>query len=230
MRPCSSSQRACDDDRISVVVSSRWSQISTANQAIVENWQCKAPSGVAFSDGTYALYLLTHAGQTSGIIGGRFLEIADVVAPWSNLEVDGCPTTEVRTRVTDALSRVDLYFDSRRATQDVLDLCGHPSVKAVLWYGSYFSQNCSPSRTDDCEGGYFLSYRSLANTHFEPELCTLDACQMVFTLTFRTSNPDNLPHKGDRRLQKFLNEASEAVRTIKYGPFPPVWAPGSGPH
>jgi hypothetical protein len=120
--------------------------------------------------------------------------------------------------VTDAVSRVDLYFDSRHATEDALAMCGNPSVKAVLWYGSYFSQTCPPATSTDCccETGYFLFFPSLAHTHPQPGLSPSDNYQMAFTLTFRTSNPDNLPHKGDRHLQKFLNQASEVVRSIKH--------------
>jgi hypothetical protein len=127
--------------------------------------------------------------------------------------------------VTDVLARVDLYFDTRHATTDELSLCGNPSAKGVLWYGSYFTQRCSAGSDDCCcedpahpeEGndGYFLDFPSLAHTQ-DKSGWDKSKRQMAFTLTFRTSNSDNLPHKGDRHLRKFLNQASEVVRTIKY--------------
>ncbi len=216
-------QQVYEDDRISVAVPSRWSQMSTANVEVTKGWRHAEPNGFAFSDGTYALYLLTHAEQVSGIVGGRFIEIADYVAPWSDRETGVCDTftKQVITKVTDDLSRVDLYFDARHAKELDLARCGNPSVKAVLWYGSYFRQTCPPVTSNNCccESGYFLSYPTLAHTHLASDLYPSDY-QMVFTLTFRTSNPNNLPHEGDRHLRKFLDEASEVVRSIKYRPFP----------
>jgi hypothetical protein len=211
-------QRVYEDDRISVAVRYRWSQMSTASADDTGAGVRREPIGAAFSDGNFAIYLLTHWGQASGIEGGRFNEIAYWVAPWANLEqMEPCIpfVEEATTKVTDALSRVDLYFDTKKASAAALADCGNPSIKAVLWYGSYFTQRCPAHASTLCaDGGFFLYFPSLAHTHDEPQ--DVDHGQMAFTLTFRTANPDQLPRKGDPSLQVFLNRASKVVAAIRY--------------
>ena len=211
-------QQVYNDDRISVPVPSGWSiNPVTANNAgvLVGDTTNQRPIGAAFITGRYELYLLTHYGQASGIRGGRFGEVAKYVAPWvDQTELWPCISflQKITTPVTNRLSRVDLYFDTDKAGADALAQCGHPSQKAVLWYGSYFTHTCSPITSPDCSG-FFLNFPLLAGG--SPGLQSPES-QMAFTLTFRPASPDELPRKGDPQLQIFLTQGSRVVRRIKF--------------
>jgi hypothetical protein len=118
-----------------------------------------------------------------------------------------------RARVTSKLSRVDLYFDSASANADARVECGQPSVKAVLWYGSYFTETCPGDLSPDCNG-FFLNYPLLAGK--PPDRLQPPQSQLSFSLSFRAASPDDLPRKGDPQLNAILTQASAAVRQIKF--------------
>jgi hypothetical protein len=109
---------------------------------------------------------------------------------------------------------VDLYFDAWHASQPVLEACGNPESKKVLWYGSYFSENCPPSHTsyDEC-GSFFITYPRVAGRRSKSDEGTE---LMNVAVSFATSDPDYLPSRGDSVLDQLLKEVTNIVRHIKY--------------
>lgn len=85
-----------------------------------------------------------------------------------------------------------------------------PTVKAELWYGSYFTKTCpiSTPRPFDC-GGNFLSFplerRDTDSEH-----------QMMFATSYNTRNPNILPRRGNTALAEVVKEADAIVRNIRY--------------
>lgn len=203
------------DDRVSVAIPDGWS-VSTVTTAVRGDRTYRQPIGAALTRGSYTLYLLTHYGQASGIIGGRFGEIAEYVAPWVD-RTNPSPCIDFlekrTTRVTSKLSRVDLYFDSAGASAEALERCGRPSVRAVLWYGSYFTLACSGNTSSDC-GGFFLELPLLSGKNHDA--VHPSESQMAITLSFRAARPNDLPRRGDAQLNEFLARASTVVGDVTF--------------
>jgi hypothetical protein len=216
------SQQVYEDDRISVAVPQGWSVTSVypSNAGVptvfIGDTTHNQPIGTALTRGKYTLYLLTHHGQASGIRGGRFGEVAEYVAPWvdrTNPRPCISSLQEQKIHVTTNLSRVDLYFDSASASADAQAQCGLPPVKAVLWYGSYFTETCPLDLSPDCQG-FFLNYPLLAGK--SPDLLQPPESQMSFSISYRAARPDDLPGIRDAQLNDFLAQATEVVRHIKF--------------
>lgn len=215
-------QQVYEDDRISVAVPHGWSvtNIYPSNAGVptvfVGDTTHHEPIGAALTTGKYTFYLLTHHGQASGIRGGRFGEIAEYVTPWVDRTTPSpCILflQKQQTQVTSKLSRVDLYFDAANASPEARAECGQPSVKAVLWYGSYFTQTCPPDLSPDCHG-FFLNYPLFAGK--PPDIVKGSRGQMSFTISLSAATPGDLPRKGDAHLNAFLAQASEVVRHITF--------------
>jgi len=72
-----------EDDRIELTVPDGWS-LQPVYQTVTGDRPGRDKIGVVLLDGRFELYVLTHYGQTSGIIGGRFGEISEFIVPWLN--------------------------------------------------------------------------------------------------------------------------------------------------
>ncbi|MGA7218810.1 MAG: hypothetical protein WBX38_10870 [Candidatus Sulfotelmatobacter sp.] len=189
-----------EDDRIAVRVPTGWS-VHPATETVTGDRTYEQPIGAVLAKGRFRLYLLTHHGQASGIVGGRFAEIVQYVSPWINISDSPwlpCPseTREVETAVSDKLSRRDLYFDTTHASKKALADCGDPKSKGVLWYGSYFIDPC-PAK--DCGGGFFLNHQALAGKPSQ-DGSTISEEQMTYALTYDTKMPNKLPARSNRAL------------------------------
>lgn len=199
---------AFEDDRIHVAIPSGW----TAQQVtVLTEGDQRVPIrlGEVLSQGKYRLYLLTHYGQTSGILGGRFGEIAGYVAPWiqSDDPWDCFDVLESNvTRVTNSLSRVDLYLPPKANFSAQNDSCKYlrSPRKRPVWSGSFFTL-----RSEGVKGGFFLSF-PLGQRQIHP------GREMVFTATFDANHANDLPARGDPHLEEFLHQASAVVRSIQY--------------
>jgi hypothetical protein len=73
--------RIYQDDRILVKIPPGWSS-KPVYSTVTGDQTYQEPVGVILSGGPFELYFLTHYGHASGVIGGRFGEIATYVAPW----------------------------------------------------------------------------------------------------------------------------------------------------
>jgi hypothetical protein len=165
--------------------------------------------------------LISHTGQASGIIGGRFTEWSPYVCPWiKNEGWISCPFEATKTVTSDTLTRNDLYFDARHARRKAREDCANPTVKAVLWYGSYFSETCHDRAPRTCGGSGFLEYEDLSGKPPQPRVVNgsqfVSEPQMIFSVTYETNTPDELPRKDDHELQQVLREADRIVKSIQY--------------
>lgn len=201
-----SARNTFQDDRIRVAVPPGW----RANEVtLITGGAYHVPIhvGGVLSKGKYRVYLLTHYGQASGIVGGRFGEIANYVAPWINTDdPGGCFNylEPFETPATKLLSRVDLYFDSASQVTNKNESCQdlHSPAQHLIWFGSYFSP-----RND--KYAFFLTF-PLGQTDADPDR------QMAFTATLATKSPDDLPVRNDPELKRFLDEASAVISSITY--------------
>jgi hypothetical protein len=172
-------------------------------------------------------------------MGGRYGEINPFLSPWFDPSSSLCAAyihQEV-TKLTEKIARVDNYYDTARPTVqpaggETPKNCGEPSSPGVFWYGSYFAPCQAAANTPEgvyC-GGYFLYFPALAGTGLD----RVPAGEMTFSLTYETADlargiPNSmtdsgerlpparpLPRKGDKKLQKILDEASAIVKSITY--------------
>jgi hypothetical protein len=213
------SRKIFEDDRIRVSVPDGW-LVQPATVQVTGGARFQAPVGALLTKGRYKVYLISHAQQASGVIGGRFTEWSPYVCPW--IKNEGwitCPFFAMKTAVGDKLTRDDLYFDARHATSKARGECANPSVNAVLWYGSYFVETCHGGLPRSCGSG-FLVYEDFSGKPPQPRIVNGSRFehewQMIFSVTYDTKTPDQLPVKGNPELQQVLREATQIVRGIEY--------------
>lgn len=194
------------DDKISVQVPASW-------QVSILRWANTPRMGAELRKGNYILRLCTGCGQASGVVGGRFAEIAGLVQPWARADEPSPPCgTEQRTPVTGKMERVDFWFrrDPDHEVSDANRFCQQPETTDTVWYGSYFAERCSDAGQQayaEC-GGFFLHRAWLTKK-------TEDIDEMAFGLTYETSDLDRLPRRNDLKLQEILDEAAAIVRSVR---------------
>jgi hypothetical protein len=199
-----------EDDWIRVTHAEGWPLCHSVDRLIV----IRSLPGALLKKDDFKLYLITHNDHASPV--PRFVGLAAVVAPWTDLEEGRCGQylESKITKTTRRLSRVDLYFDSAQASADALVACGNPEGKTVFWYGSYFVENCPTSHPDYDEcGSFYIAYPRIAGKHSTGHRGT---GLLSFALTFETKDPDYLPSRGDPDLNEVLKEATAIVRQIQY--------------
>jgi hypothetical protein len=200
------SENTFQDDRIRVAVPSSW---IAKKLTVISGGAEHIPIylGGVLSKGRKRIYLLTHYGQASGIVGGRFGEILEYVAPSIHTEDPwGCfdALKPSAAPITNLLTRVDLYLDSTVRLGNTYESCRnlHSPAQHLIWFGSYFS----PRNT---KYDFFLTF-PLGQTQTDPDH------QMAFTATIAANNADDLPAADDPELKRFLNEASAVISSITY--------------
>lgn len=208
--------REYKDEKIRVQVPASW-------QVSILRWANTSRMGAELRKGKYILRLCTGCGQASGMVGGRFAEIALLVQPWAPTEEPTGPCgTEQRTKVTANIERVDLWFrrDPDHEVSDANRFCLQPETTDTVWYGSYFAEEClRVGKHADAEcGGYFLHRAWLTRK-------TSDIDEMAFALTYDTSDLDRLPRRNDLELKKILDEAAAIVHSVRI--YPPKSAPAA---
>ena len=88
--------------------------------------------------------------------------------------------------------------------------CRQPQILDTVWYGSYFGERCPQNQKSGACGGYFLEHDRLTGKR------SAGINEMVFAMTYKTSNLNELPRQGDPHLQQILQEASAIVKSIHY--------------
>jgi hypothetical protein len=89
-----------------------------------------------------------------------------------------------------------------------------------LWYGSYFVETCPKKDAPVGCGGSFLIYQDLSGK--PPQERTVNGItftnewEMLYTITFDTMNPNDLPMRNDPALREVLGEANRIVGSIVY--------------
>lgn len=203
------------DDKIEVRAPEDWS-ITVRTATSSGSAHVTFARGAVLRKGKYILELCTGCGQVSGIVGGRFSEIAGMVQPWYRMDPGAMPVPcgkQETTKASNLLDRVDFWFRRGPAHvfDDDADDCREPRTTAAVWYGSYFEEHCSVRAVPEDCGGYFLDHSRLTG---QPGAGYPD--QMAFGLTYDTTDPNQLPRKGDPELNEVLREASAIVRSVQY--------------
>jgi len=169
--------------------------------------------GAILRRGKYILRLCTGCGQASGVNGGRFSEIAGLVQPWFRVDqLAGSCGAEARSQVTEQLDRIDFWFtrDPHHEYNEDANDCRELKTTDTVWYGSYFQERCrNASPGEDC-GGYFLHRDRLLHKR------QVGLDEMVFALTYDTTDLDKLPRKGDPEVAQVLSEATGIVKSIHF--------------
>jgi hypothetical protein len=202
------------DKEISVRTPADWSlAIDT-----YENGGHPLTKGAILRKGRYILRLCTGCGQTSGVMGGRFSEILDLVQPWSRpLGGPYLPCGVLaKSKASKLLDRVDLWYrrDPAHPSDPDSEDCREPRTTATVWYGSYFAENCSRVRDGNYCEGFFLYPDRLAGKRAGNSKGLF--YEMAIGMTYETTDLDQLPHKDDPELNQMLHEATAIVESIRY--------------
>jgi hypothetical protein len=201
------------DDKISLRIPAIWNATIDAETSKGDLY----PRGLALRKGKYILRLCTDCAQVSGIAGGRFSEIADLVQPWYRDDPGAkpvpCGQPEVH-RASTLLDRVDFWYrrDVAHPSNTDADDCHEPRTTATVWYGSYFAERCplSVGRGHDC-GGSFLHIHWLTDRRADDPFD-----EMVIALTYDTTDLDKLPRRDDREVNQVLQEVTVIVRSVHF--------------
>lgn len=173
-----------EDERVKFTYPAGWERKDIADPYL---------KGVQLTKAQYVFTVVTNYVQASGVEGGRFSEIAAQVAPWlAQNDVMSCVenlSNEPKT-VKDSIQLHNLYFTPSGASVEARAQCGDPTIRGVLWYGSYFSDN-----------GYFIG---------KPE-----NKQIIAGIYYAVDSANKLPYKGDSNLQHVLEETSEMVKGMQ---------------
>ena len=209
------SQPVFEDDRIKVSIPAGWA-VRKATVHVTGDEEYDQPVGALLTKGKFKVFLISHNSHASGIMGGRFSEVMQYTDPWVAAEyADACPLQAVRHRVSSKLSRYDLYVDSSNADNKARKHCGNPTASGVLWYGSYFVENCrGEDEPHECESP-FMYYEDLAGKP-QAESQYQGPWASTYTVTYDTKTPDALPRKGDPELEHILEEGGSIVNSIHY--------------
>jgi hypothetical protein len=205
--------RTYHDDKISVRVPAGWAL--SIDQQDLGGGQTLT-HGLVLRHGRYVLRLCTGCAQVSGIVGGRFAEIAGMVQPWFRSDAGANPSycgKPVTTHISAQIDRIDFWFrrDPAHVYNEDADDCRQPRTTATVWYGSYFAERCPAGMVGrDC-GGYFLHLDWL--TRHDPDNPTNE---MAFALTADADSPDGMPLQSDPELARILREASAIVGSAQF--------------
>ncbi|MFH1252960.1 MAG: hypothetical protein V1664_01355 [Candidatus Uhrbacteria bacterium] len=207
-------QEVYTDDRLSVTYSNDW----TAQQP--KDDQGNLISGLQLIKNGYTLSLLTHEQMASGIIGGRWRDIYRYTTNIDTVDGANCVPFSWTTKISDTISRVDLFLDTAKMDNIQKEACGQSTSKGVIWYGSYFTENCSipqsltSSYADTCNGYYInfddLLYRS------NQALMTGSQEYLVFAISANAKSVNDLPLIDDKTFQDTLNSATEIIKGIEW--------------
>jgi len=197
-----------EDDRIQVAIPVNWSS-KPVYRSDQENHKFRV--GVVLSEGSFALYLLTHYGQTSGVIGGRFNEISEYIAPWiKSDEPWACFDVfqQNSTPISNRLVRVDLFLKplANFKSNDPACVLTVTQVRKPVWAGAYFGATPDSGQRFP---GFFLNL-PLGTRDTDSDK------QMVFAASFQTSTPASLPSDTDPQLRRFLETSDKIVTSIRY--------------
>ena len=194
------------DDKIRVRVPENWS-------VAIDAYSDGTFRGAILRKGNYILRLCSGCGQASGVRGGRFSEIAGLVQPWFRVDQPAASCgAEARSPVTAQLDRIDFWFtrDPHHEYNEDANDCREPKTTDTVWYGSYFQERCPNANPGEDCGGYFLHRDRLLHKR------QVGLDEMVFALTYDTTDLDKLPRKGDPEVAQVLSEATGIVKSIHF--------------
>ena len=149
----------------------------------------------------YILYINPDISQASGVEGGRFSEIAQgspsadlVIKNWPD---DPCGTAE-KSSINTKLKRTDYFVNKNNV--GVSSNCNAPA-NGSAWYFSYVT-------TPDA--GYFASKKEFTGSSAYNGLD-----QFVITMSYKTSDVNNLPKEDSEARENALDEMSAMLTSLK---------------
>lgn len=208
--PTQPTGQAYENDYMKLVVPSDW-KLTEVTQTVQDQTYNKdtgvttkvgepkttKTGAVSVTKSNYVLYIHPHAGQASGVAGGRFAEIA-MGAPSADAVVTTQPSppcgqevigANVRVKATD-LIRKDLYVSSA----DKKDFCAVPTNGKTVWYFSYLT---------DYRKGYINYFKADELPGY------------VITMSYNSKDVNSFPAKGTLELDSALREMSAIVKTLQ---------------
>jgi hypothetical protein len=214
-----SSTRSFENSYFKINLINGWTAVAAGNAVNITN--------ANYINGRYILFINPLAEQTSGIEGGRFLEVA-ARAPGVELVSKPESTSYSYPICTTAnspednrgidfnspgtgVTRHDEYivgdYDSAQA---VGNSCNMPTDAKIHWYFSYFMNY------QNSIGGYFGNY--IYDLPTSPTFACYpgNGCHFAITMTYKTDAVNNLPIKGSSDLGNALLEMSDMVTSIKW--------------
>ncbi len=178
---------AFSNDYLKVIIPKTWS------------YQVVNEQSLNITKDNYVLYINPNTMQASGVIGGRFSEIAqgasgpDLVMKMHPSE--SCGNSE-GSDLTDKLKIVNYYISAN----DNNSWCNIPTGENTLWYFSYVTTK---------KDGYFGN----------PAVFGLSADtlrQFVITITYQAAALDDLPVKNSVQHEQKMNELMAILKTIEF--------------
>lgn len=161
----------------------------TMTKQAIEN-----PAAANLTKGKYILYINGSTQQASGVIGGRFAEVA-MGAPSADAvvtqEPSECGERVMTNDLVNGYPRVDFYVGPKDKTL----VCQAPSDKTV-WFFSVIT---------DKRGGFF-NY----------DLKRTDMTGYVITMAYNSKNVNDLPVKGSPELNSMLDEMTSILKTLQF--------------
>ncbi len=152
----------------------------------------KSPSKVNITKGNYVLFINADVSQASGVVGGRFAEIAQGSPSADAVMLEQpsppCGTTET-IKANETLLRNDLYVKSQGAKE----YCRTPKNGKNVWYFSYINTS---------EGGYINYYKDSVNKGY------------VITMSYKSTDVNMFPAKDDPELTSALDEMTGITNTL----------------
>jgi hypothetical protein len=202
------SPKVFEDDEVKAPIPAGWEVLKRAHAVVLPSTR----ELLLEKDGS-TLDLLFDTQQTSGIAGGRFIEIFTI--PWlgPNQAWD-CSLHFIR--VPEPVSHALMFIKLTLATGDsrVREICGIGKdlsyrtqggkgriIGYRRWFGGFFSNGLA---------GWFFDSKGAG------------CGEKAYTLTSSAKTPEKLPIIGDPNLKRITNEAIDIVHSIQYKRCPPA--------
>jgi hypothetical protein len=152
------------------------------------------PAAVNITKDKYILYINTQATQASGVLGGRFVEIA-AGSPSADAVVTEQPSPPCGNSETvpssSNLNRINLYINN----QTKEPYCKAPSNGKTVWYFSYIIEKQMT--------GYF--------NYYDPGL----GKGYVITMSYNSGDVNNFPEKDSKGLNSALDEMASIAGSLE---------------
>ncbi|MEI7603860.1 MAG: hypothetical protein WCJ19_02470 [bacterium] len=197
-----------ENDRIKLNIPSGW-----IYKALKDN-SGKA-IGVVLLKGNYTLNIISHADHdASGVGTGRWDSVASYLyAPELRMgpgPMSPCTNFPVSANLpqftTEVLSLNNLYFNPDMENGgNMVEQCGNSNKKSYLWYGSYLTSYTGGYRIEAKDLGFNINSNLTGSYPY-----------MIMTMSYYTTNINNLPTKEDPSLNPMINEMSYIIGSIQY--------------
>jgi hypothetical protein len=151
------------------------------------------PAAVNVTKGNYILHINARASQASGVMGGRFGEIAGGVPSVDAVVKDIANGDTCGNGESHAVFAKYVRWDFYSSDLGNKELC-NLSESGSVWYFSFITTN---------NGGYF--------NYYDNNCCG----GLVVTMAYNSRDISDLPVKGSATLNRMLNEMTNIVKTLK---------------